>query len=109
VSSSGNATAGPTGPNGSTIPATSIIYGDGTPSSGTGQLDDTYIQKDTAIMYRKEVSQWVSKLDVGAVATYQTIDSDYWSGIGPPVTIKGAIDRIGLALYNASPNEGTPL
>jgi hypothetical protein len=53
--------------------------------------------------------QWVSKIDVGAVATYQTIDSDYWSNIGPPVTIKDAIDRIGLALYNASPNPSTPL
>jgi len=77
-----------------------VIAGYSTPSL-TGKL--------WRLLPEQVTPQWVSKLDVGAVATYQTIDSAYWSGIGPPVTIKDAIDRIGLALYNANPNPNTPL
>jgi hypothetical protein len=79
---------------------TRIIAGHSTP---------TLAGKLWRLLPEEYAPQWVSKLDVGAVATYQTIDSDYWSGISPPVTIKDAIDRIALALYNASPNPNTPL
>ena len=114
TNSDGSPGGGPTGPTGySSVLGTAIIYGTDIPDPvSVGIVGDTYIRSDSATFYKKETDNdnnpvWNEKMNIGAVATYNTISSSYWAGGTGPTGIAAAIDRIAFAIYSAT--ESTPI
>ena len=92
----------------SSATGTAIIYGSDIPDPvSVGIVGDTYIRTDTATFYKKENENtpvWTEKINIGAVATYSTVNSIYWVGGTGPTGIAAAIDRIAAAIYSAAGN-----
>jgi len=110
VASDGSTTTGFIGPTGfqGDYTGTPIIYGVGSPDAGVGNVGDTYIQTDMAIIFSKEnviTPEWAEQLNIGAIATYTPINAGIWSTA--PATIQEAIDRMAAAYYTVY-SDGVP-